>query len=163
MELRSMKAGDWEEVAEIYMQGIATGIATFETAVPAYETWDRKHLAYCRIIAEIDKEIQGWAALSPVSSRCVYDGVAEVSVYVRNTARGKGIGRKLLAELVRVSEEHGIWTLQSGIFPQNKASIQVHKELGFRLVGRREKVAKLKGTWYDNLVFEKRSTNVGID
>ncbi|MDC6350323.1 GNAT family N-acetyltransferase [Zeaxanthinibacter sp. PT1] len=163
MNIRSMTPGDWQHVAEIYRQGIATGVATFETVVPEYDDWDSKHLTECRVVAEDQGKIMGWAALSPVSSRCVYEGVAEVSVYVGEAARGKGIGRLLLALLIRESESCGLWTLQSGIFPQNTASIRVHEALGFRLIGKRERVAKLNGNWFDNLLFEKRSQTVGIE
>ena len=163
MEIRKMEAGDWPAVAAIYDEGIATGIATFEKTVPPYEAWDMAHLKTCRFVAAERDTIMGWAALSPVSGRCVYGGVAEVSVYVSQAARGKGVGIALLQKLIRESEAEGLWTLQSGIFPQNSGSIRLHEKAGFRFIGKRERIAKLDGTWYDNLLFERRSLAVGVD
>ncbi len=158
-----MSATDWKSVAAIYAEGIATGVATFETNIPTYESWDKAHLQTCRLVATKDDSILGWAALSPVSSRCVYGGVAEVSVYVSQSSRGKGIGKQLLMHLIQQSEEEGIWTLQSGVFPTNHGSIKVHKAVGFRQIGIRERVGKLKGKWMDNVLFERRSKVVGVD
>jgi phosphinothricin acetyltransferase len=158
-----MQESDWPAVARIYKEGLDTGIATFETTVPNYSDWDQAHLAYGRLIATSNTTELGWAALSPVSNRCVYGGVAEISVYVSEQARGRGIGLLLLKRLIPLSEQHGIWTLQSGIFPENTASIRVHEKAGFRLIGRRERVGKRDGVWKDNLLFERRSTTVGID
>ena len=158
-----MRPADWPEVARIYAEGIATGFATFETSVPAYPTWDAAHLPACRFVAEAGSALAGWVALSPVSGRCVYGGVAEVSVYVAAVNRGAGVGRKLLETLIPQSEAEGLWTLQSGIFPQNRGSIALHEKMGFRRIGYRERVAKRHGIWYDNLLFERRSTAVGID
>jgi len=163
IRLREMKATDWSAVARIYEEGIATGYATFETSIPSFEAWDAAHLKQCRFVALEEGQILGWAALSPVSGRCVYGGVAEVSVYVGQNSRGKGVGKLLLHELVTVSESNGLWTLQSGIFPENEGSIQLHKKLEFRYIGKRERVGKLHGAWKDNLLFERRSTKVGID
>jgi len=163
MELRSMTPSDWPAVASIYKEGILTGIATFETTVPSYNEWNKAHLGSCRIVSLLNHSICGWAALSPSSGRCVYGGVAEVSIYVRSNTRGKGIGYQLLKKLIELSEQEGLWTLQSGIFPENDASIALHQKLGFRLMGRREKIAKYNGQWKDNLVFERRSTMVGIN
>ena len=161
--LRHMTAKDWPAVASIYGEGIATGIATFETTIPSYEAWDNAHIESCRIVAEKEDVIIGWAALSPVSSRCVYGGVAEVSVYISKEAWGKGVGKALMLQLIQESEDQGYWTLQSGIFPENHASIQLHKKVGFRFLGKREKVGKTAtGVWKDNLLFERRSTTVGI-
>ncbi len=157
-----MQATDWPRVSGIYQEGIATGIATFETTVPAYESWDAAHLASCRLVAVHGDELMGWAALSPVSGRCVYGGVAEVSVYVARRFHGKGVGRVLMEHLIRESEAQGIWTLQSGIFPQNTGSIRLHEKTGFRFLGKRERIGKRDGTWYDNLLFERRSTVVGV-
>ena len=164
MVIREMTQSDWSDVARIYNEGIATGYATFETNVPQYGDWDNAHVRLCRLIAEEDGSIQGWAALSPVSSRCVYGGVAEISIYIGENARGKGIGKVLLARLIEESERAGYWTLQSGIFPENKASIKLHERLGFRFLGKRESIGKTNdGIWKDNLLFERRSKKVGID
>lgn len=154
---------DWPEVARIYAEGLATGIATFETRVPDYPDWDRTHLAFCRLVAESAAGLEGWAALSPVSGRCVYGGVAELSIYVGRSCRGKGVGKALLDTLIPQSEENGIWTLQSGVFPENHASIRLHEKAGFRLLGYRERVGKRDGIWQDNVLFERRSPAVGID
>ena len=161
--IRPMKNSDWSAVSKIYNDGIKTGYATFETSVPSFEEWDQNHLSSCRFIAERDGETIGWAALSPVSSRCVYGGVAEVSVYVDSAHHGLGVGRRLMENLIHKSEKEGLWTLQSGIFPENHGSIKLHEKVGFRKIGYREKVGKLHGVWKDNLLFERRSTTVGHD
>ena len=161
VSIESMLPHDWPAVAEIYLQGIRTGNATFETDVPAWERWNDAHLKSCRLVARSGEEILGWAALSPVSGRCVYGGVAEVSVYVAEHTRGRGIGLALLAALVEESERNGIWTLQAGIFPENVASIEVHKRCGFRIVGMRERLGSLNGRWRDVTLMERRSTIVG--
>lgn len=158
-----MKPTDWEFVSQIYEEGIKTGVATFETTVPTYSDWDKAHLDTCRLVAEVNNEVLGWAALSPVSSRCVYGGVGEVSVYVSAKSRGKGVGKALMEQLIADSEADGFWTLQSGIFPDNKSSIRLHEKVGFRYIGRRERVGKLHGSWRDNLLFEKRSDTVGVN
>ncbi len=158
-----MKTHDWDTVSKIYAEGIATGFATFETDVPSYESWDAAHLKTCRFVADSNGEIIGWAALSPVSSRCVYGGVAEVSVYIGQKSRGMGLGELLMNRLISTSETEGIWTLQSGIFPENKGSIKLHEKVGFRYIGKRERVGKLAGEWKDNILFERRSSTVGID
>ena len=158
-----MDASDWDEVRTIYLEGIATGAATFETSAPDWATWDRSHLPVCRMVIRDNGPIAGWCALSPVSSRQVYAGVAEVSVYVAEIARGKGAGRALLGALIDEAERQGFWTLQAGIFPENLASIALHKALGFREVGRRERVGKLDGVWRDVVLLERRSRAVGID
>ena len=163
MEVRPMKTHDWDTVSKIYAEGIATGFATFETDVPSYESWDAAHLKTCRFVADSNGEIIGWAALSPVSSRCVYGGVAEVSVYIGQKSRGMGLGELLMNRLISTSETEGIWTLQSGIFPENKGSIKLHEKVGFRYIGKRERVGKLAGEWKDNILFERRSSTVGID
>lgn len=163
MQLRSMTALDWPEVARIYEEGIATGHATFESSVPNYESWNNAHLETCRLVAEEGDKLLGWAALSPVSSRCVYGGVGEVSVYIGRNARGQGVGKALLERLISESEKAGYWTLQSGIFPENIPSIKLHEKCGFRFIGKRERVGKtLSGEWKDNLLFEKRSKIVGL-
>lgn len=160
--IRPMNAADWPEVAEIYRQGIETGHATFEREVPSWEEWNRRHVRTCRLVALSDGEIAGWAALSPVSERCVYAGVAEVSVYVKDTFRGQKIGSRLLGKLIVESEENGFWTLQAGIFPENLASVSMHESLGFRQTGIREKIGRLNGEWRDTLLLERRSRTVGI-
>jgi len=148
---------DWIQVRSIYLEGIATGDATFETDAPDWETWDCNHLKFGRLAARDGDSVVGWAALSPVSNRCVYGGVAEVSVYVAAAARGQGIGRLLLMSLIDEAERNGIWTLQAGIFPENVASIALHKSCGFREVGLRERLGKLNGVWRDVVLLERRS------
>ncbi len=161
--VRNMVPDDWEAVARIYAEGIATGMATFEQNVPSYTEWHKAHLEWCRLVATHKTLAIGWAALSPVSSRCVYGGVAEVSVYTAKDYRGKGIGRLLLRTLIAESEAKGIWTLQSGVFPENEGSIALHKKSGFRYIGKRERIGKLHGEWKDNLLFERRSDSIGVD
>ena len=164
MTIRNMIPEDWDQVGKIYQDGIATGFATFETKVPSFQDWDNAHVDACRIIAEESGALLGWAALSPVSSRCVYGGVAEVSVYIAKNSRGKGVGKALMEELIKASEDEGYWTLQSGIFPENEPSIKLHENVGFRFLGKRERVGKTSdGVWKDNLLFERRSKKVGID
>jgi phosphinothricin acetyltransferase len=161
--LRAMRESDWKSVSSIYAEGIATGFATFEKDIPDYASWDKAHLPHCRIVAELQEKVAGWAALSPVSGRCVYGGVAEVSVYVGSEFRGLGIGKLLMEELIDLSEQQGLWTLQSGIFPENTGSIKLHERAGFRRIGKRERVGKLDGVWKDNVLFERRSKKIGID
>ncbi len=158
-----MIEADWPKVSEIYADGIVSGYATFETTVPSYSDWDQAHLEQCRLVVHQKEDVLGWAALSPVSSRCVYGGVAEVSVYIGKNNRGLGLGSLLMKALIRQSEAIGLWTLQSGIFPENLGSIRLHEKLGFRYIGKREKVGKLHGQWKDNLLFERRSKTVGVD
>ena len=164
MDLRivDMANEDWPTVREIYAEGIATDNATFETVVPDWPKWDSGHHKKCRLLARDDREIVGWAALSPVSSRQVYAGVSEVSIYVAESARGRGVGKALLKVLIEASERRGIWTLQAGIFPQNVASIQLHKTCGFREVGLRHRVGQLAGAWRDVCLLERRSGSVGV-
>ena len=160
--IQPMEAADWTAVSQIYADGIATGEATFETDVPTWEKWDTGHLPNCRFVARSKaEEVIGWAALSPVSSRCVYAGVAEVSVYVAPSAWGQGVGKRLLQTLVDCSEAQGIWTLQAGIFPENEASVKLHERCGFRVVGRRERLGQQYGRWRDVLFLERRSQRVG--
>jgi len=159
--IEPMQPHQWQQVAAIYQEGIATGQATFEMAVPSFEHWDRNHLPMARFVAGQGGNIVGWAALSPVSQRQVYAGVAEVSVYVAAASRGSGVGRQLLQALIDESERHGIWTLQAGIFPENAASIALHLACGFREVGRRERIGKRNGQWRDTLLFERRSSRIG--
>jgi len=148
---------DWPAVQRIYAEGISTGNATFETEPPDWEKWSAGHLDTCRLIARTNNEILGWAALSRVSQRTVYAGVAEVSVYVAGSARGQGVGMSLLKALIELSEREGFWTLQAGIFPENAASIRLHERCGFRIVGRRERIGQLAGQWRDTVLMERRS------
>ncbi len=152
----------WPEVRLIYLQGIATKNATFETECPNWEIWDHKFLPICRLVA-VNEQVLGWATLSATSARQVYRGVAEVTVYVHENARGKSVGRKLLEKLIDESEKNGFWSLQAGIFPENIASIKIHESLGFREVGYREKIARLDGIWRNTLLLERRSRIVGIE
>jgi phosphinothricin acetyltransferase len=160
VSLRELRPEDWPAVRAIYEEGIRGGDATFETEAPSWEKWDEAH-SELRLVAERDGSVVGWAALSPVSSRCCYDGVGEVSVYVAEVARGSGLGRGLLDELVNRSEQDGYWTLTAGVFPENEASIRLHKACGFREVGVRERLGELHGVWRDVLLLERRSTLVG--
>lgn len=160
--LQTMTLEDWLAVRSIYLQGIATGNATFQLSAPEFEEWDAAHLKTCRIVARCGQEVAGWAALGPFSKRAVYAGVAEVSVYVAETARGRGVGRLLLHQLIVESEAAGIWTLQAGIFPENKASIRVHTSVGFRVVGIRARMGCMNGRWRDVVLMERRSTVAGI-
>jgi L-amino acid N-acyltransferase YncA len=157
-----MQSEDWGAVRSIYQEGIATGNATFETDAPEWQEWDRSHLRDCRFVARREGQVVGWGALSPVSSRCVYAGVAEVSIYVTASARGEGIGKTLLRTLIEASERQGIWTLQAGVFPENEASIALHMVCGFREVGYREKIGQMNGHWRDVILLERRSEVVGI-
>jgi phosphinothricin acetyltransferase len=157
-----MRPEDWEAVRAIYLEGIASGDATFETEAPTWEAWNESHLEQPRLVARRESEVAGWAALSPVSDRCVYGGVAEVSVYVAAAARGRGVGRALLSALVEGSEQAGLWTLQAGVFPENEASVRLHLACGFREVGRRERLGAIGGRWRDVLLLERRSRVVGL-
>jgi phosphinothricin acetyltransferase len=158
----AFQPSDWPAARAIYREGIATGNATFETSAPEWEAWDAAHLPSCRLAARADGELLGWAALTRVSSRCVYAGVAEVSVYVAANARGGGVGKALLAALVSASEAAGLWTLQAGIFPENLASIEIHRQAGFRVVGVRERLGCMQGRWRDVTLMERRSGVAGI-
>jgi L-amino acid N-acyltransferase YncA len=159
---RSMKKDDWISVAEIYRLGIESGNATFQRDIPTWDEWKQGHINTCRIVASIDNEIVGWAALTPVSGRCVYSGVAEVSVYVSNHFKGQKIGTRLLERLISESEKEGYWTLQASIFPENKASLRIHYNLGFRNVGFREKIGKMNDIGRDTILLERRSKKAGI-
>ena len=158
--VEALTAADWPAVRAIYEEGIASGDATFETDAPSWQSWDAAHLPEHRLVARLDDEVVGWAALSPVSERCVYAGVAEVSVYVARHSRGRGVGHALLEELVRSSEAAGIWTLQAGVFPENEASLALHRECGFRIVGVRTAIGKHHGVWRDVVLLERRSAKV---
>lgn len=165
-----MHADDWPAVKAIYEAGIATGNATFESKAPSWEDWDRAHLQVPRLVVRMAAgapgvpglSVMGWAAVVPVSGRCVYAGVGDLSVYVAPEARGRGVGRALLEALLRESEAAGLWTLQAGVFPENAASLALHRSLGFREVGVREKIGRMNGRWRDVILLERRSRAVGI-
>jgi L-amino acid N-acyltransferase YncA len=158
-----MSSDDWDEVREIYLDGIASGHATFETQAPTWDDWDANHHQFGRLILKSNDLVVGWASLTKVSRRMVYEGVAEVSVYVASKARGQGFGLMLLERLIEEAESHRIWTLQASIFPENIASLRLHRTCGFREVGRRERIAKLNGVWRDTVLMERRSTRVGTN
>jgi phosphinothricin acetyltransferase len=162
MPIISMQPEHWPAVKAIYEAGLATGNASFQTNAPSWEEWDRSHLPHCRLVAREGDAVAGWAALTPVSGRCVYAGVAEVSVYIDPTYQGRGLGKTLLNTLIAESEREGIWTLQAGIFPENTASIRLHERAGFRTIGTRERVGKMGDRWRDTVLLEKRSNNVGL-
>jgi phosphinothricin acetyltransferase len=155
--VRDLRSDDWPEVARIYREGIETGNATFETEVPAWEDWDAAHLDEHRFAAELDGEVAGWIALSPVSRRPCYAGVAEISVYVAERARGNGVGTELLAAVVESAERGGLWTLQTSVFPENEPSLALLRRFGFRDVGTRERIGRLHGVWRDTVLVERRS------
>lgn len=157
-----MNPGDWEQVRSIIREGIATGHTTFETEPPSWEKWDAGHLEIARLVARRGDRVLGWAALSPVSKRDAYRGVAELSISIAKESRGQGIGRALLDALIEASEKNEIWMLQAAIFPENTASVKLHLRCGFREVGRRERIGKLNGSWRDTVLFERRSQIVGI-
>jgi L-amino acid N-acyltransferase YncA len=157
MELQPLRPEDWPAVRAIYEAGIATGDATFDTAAPTWAAWDAAHLADHRLVARLDGRVVGWTALAPVSDRCAYAGVAEVSIYVAPDAQGRGVGRALLGAVVASAERGGIWTLQSGTFPENQASIRLHQACGFRVVGVRERLGRMHGRWRDVVLLERRS------
>jgi phosphinothricin acetyltransferase len=162
--IQKMRPEHWPRVRAIYLEGIETGQATFETEAPEWERWDSSHLSFARLVALADGgSVAGWAALGPVSARKVYAGVAEVSVYVAEEFRGAGLGRALLEALIEESEAGGVWTLQASVFPENAASVRLHLACGFREVGRRERVGRLKGVWRDTVLLERRSEAVGVD
>ena len=162
MDIVKIKGEHYKDISAIYLEGIATGNATFQTEAPGWQNWNKSHFPHSRLAAFTNNEMAGWAALSPVSSRCVYAGVAEVSIYVASKYRGKGIGKILLSQLIKESEENGLWTLQSGIFPENIGSIKIHEDCGFRQIGYREKIGNMNGTWRDNIIMERRNKTVGI-
>jgi L-amino acid N-acyltransferase YncA len=157
VEILPLRPDDWPAVHAIYEAGIATGNATFETTVPEWAAWDAAHLAEHRLVARLDGRVVGWTALAPVSDRCAYAGVAEDSIYVAPEAQGRGVGRALLTAVVASAERGGIWTVQTGIFPENRASVRLHEACGFRVVGVRERLGQLHGRWRDVLLLERRS------
>jgi L-amino acid N-acyltransferase YncA len=162
MTITALLPEHWSAVKTIYKQGIATGQATFQTDAPAWEEWNTSHLSHSRFVAIEDNQVIGWAALTPVSGRCVYAGVAEVSVYISPGHRGQKVGQTLLQALINSSEQHKLWTLQSGIFPENEASVHIHEKCGFRLVGYREKIGQQNGIWRNTVILERRSATVGV-
>ncbi|MUK89389.1 GNAT family N-acetyltransferase [Ornithinibacillus sp. L9] len=158
-----MRDTDWERVRDIYIEGIQTGNATFETVAPKWEEWDQGHLNECRLVVRENGEVIGWGALSPISRRAAYNGVAEVSIYFSMNSVGKGIGSRLLKRIIDDSEENGFWTLQANIFPENAVSIHLHEKHGFEIVGTRKRIGKLNGVWRDVVLMERRSKIVGMD
>lgn len=160
--VRAMAPTDWPAIHRIYEDGIATGTATLDTIAPSWMAWDASHLDPCRVVAEEDGEVVAWAALTPVTGRCAYGGVAELSIYVAEDARGKKHGQKLLEELIGKSEEAGFWTLQAQIFEENTVSIHIHEAAGFRVVGVRERIGQVNGRWHNVVLMERRSQSVGV-
>lgn len=154
---------DWDRVREIFIEGIQTGNATFRTEAPTWDEWENDHLSTCRLVAKQGGEVLGWAALSPISSMSAFSGVAEVSIYIASRAAGMGIGSKLLKQVIETSEQYKIWTIQSMIFPENAASINLHRKFGFEEVGTRKQIGKLNGVWRDVVLLERRSCKVGIE
>ena len=156
MLVRPLHPDDYPAVAAVFAEGLATGRATFETVVPSWEEWDAGHLPEHRFVAEVDGEVVGWIAVVPYSRRAVYRGVGEESVYVAARARGRGVGRALLEAVIESARSGGLWTLQAGVFPDNVASLELHRRLGFREVGVRERIGQLAGTWRDVVLLELR-------
>lgn len=161
--IQHLTAGHWPDVARIYEAGIATGNATFQTEAPSWEAWEKAHRKDCRLIAVCEGKVVGWAALSSVSARPVYAGVAEVSIYVDPAFRGQGVGDGLMKALIEESEARGVWTLQSGVFPENAASMRLHQKHGFRTIGIKERIGKMNSVWRDVAMLERRSRVAGID
>jgi L-amino acid N-acyltransferase YncA len=159
--IEPMTPADWEQVRAIYLEGIAAGQSTFEVGAPPWEEWDAAHHPFARLVARSGGQVIGWAALSPVSRRPCYSGVVEVSVYVAEEFRDRGVGRQLLLSVIAESERHGIWTLQGATFPENEASLRLQQACGFREIGRRERIAQLRGVWRDTILTERRSPVVG--
>ena len=160
--IRPFVKSDFPSVKDIYQQGIDSGEATFQEQAKDYDVWNESLLPSCRLVSESNRQIIGWAALSSASNRCVYSGIAEVSVYVSSNSQGLGVGNSLLKALIKSSEEQGIWTLQAGIFPENKASIHIHSKNGFKVLGIREKLGQMNGIWRDIVFMERRSKVVGL-
>lgn len=161
--IQPLTASHWPDAARIYEAGIATGNATFQTEVPSWEAWGKAHRPDCRLVALYKGKVVGWAALSSVSARPVYAGVAEVSIYIDPAFRGQGVGDGLMTALIDESETQGVWTLQSGVFPENAASMRLHQKHGFRTIGIKEKIGKMNSVWRDVAMLERRSRVAGID
>ena len=161
IHILALEADHWQGVRAIFLEGIAGGHATFETEAPGWQVWNKGHLPEPRLVAVDGERVVGWGALSPVSERCIYGGVAEVSVYVARSSRRLGIGKSLLIKLIQRSEQRGIWTLQAGIFPENVASVRLFRSCGFRIVGTRVRLGELQGIWRDVLLLERRSDIAG--
>ncbi|MEM8894524.1 MAG: N-acetyltransferase family protein [Bacteroidota bacterium] len=160
LHIRSMLPSDWYSVRTIYEEGIATGVATFESDIPSWEVWDGEHLDHSRYVAVQDDRVMGWVSLAPVSGRCAYKGVAEISIYITESAKGTGIAAALIQKVIQSSEDQGIWTLFAAMTATNEASIRFHEKNGFRRIGYREKIGKLNGEWQDTVIFERRSPNI---
>jgi Sortase and related acyltransferases len=156
--IREMQQADSFRVLEIYRMGLETRNATFETMVPSWKEWDSKHLSHSRLVFEENDNVEGWAALTHFSAREVYQGIAEVSIYVADGARGKKIGSTLMDKIIISSELNGIWTLVSSVFPENEATLKLHAKFGFRIIGKRERIARLDGKWRDTILLERRSS-----
>jgi L-amino acid N-acyltransferase YncA len=161
--IEAMQPGDWDQVRAIYLEGLATGNSSFETVAPTWEHWNEAHHKHSRLVARNEGRVIAWAALSPTSQRPCYAGVAEASLYVAAAVRGQGIGKRLMQELIESSERHGIWTLVGGTFAENTASVQLQLSCGFRIVGRRERIAQHYGVWRDTIITERRSSVVGVE
>ena len=160
--IREIKESDHSRILEIYQMGIDTKNATFETQAPSWSDWDAKHHTHSRFVYEENNKVLGWAALTPVSARKVYEGIAEVSIYIDTEFLGKGIGSKLMEKAIHSSEDHGIWCIYSSVFPENTATVKLHEKNGFRVIGTRERIARLDNKWRDTLILERRSQKVGI-
>ncbi|WP_085993554.1 GNAT family N-acetyltransferase [Oceanobacillus senegalensis] len=163
VHIDTMKETDWQEVRQIYIHGIESRNATFDTTPLTKEEWDKKYIKDCRLVVREEEKVIGWAALIPISTKDAFYGVAELSIYIDTSSTGKGIGKKLIQALIEESEKRGFWMLQAGIFPENQASINLHKKFGFRKVGVRERIGKLDGVWRDVVLMERRSKVVGVD
>ncbi|MEN9685932.1 MAG: hypothetical protein RLZZ28_1718 [Bacteroidota bacterium] len=161
MEINPLLPSHWEQVKKIYEEGLATGNASFQTAAPSWDEWDQSHAPKARLVALENNTVTGWAAITPVSGRCVYAGVGEISIYIAAAARGGGIGKKLLQALIEESEKENYWTLQAGIFPENGASIALHLSAGFRIIGTRERIGRMQDRWRDTVLLERRSNKIG--
>jgi L-amino acid N-acyltransferase YncA len=159
----AMRGDDWDAVRGIYQEGLATGNASFETEAPGWDAWNAKYHAHSRLVARAEGRVVGWAALAAVSPRACYAGVAEVSVYITDGFRGRGVGNKLLTALIASAEQNGIWTLYGHTFVENEASLRLQTACGFRVIGRRERIGKLNGVWRDTIMTERRSKVVGVD
>jgi len=162
VKIEPLTENHWPDVKAIYLSGVATGNANFSFTEPEWPGWDKAHVSSCRFVVTEKNKVLGWAALTAINDQCVFAGVAEVSIYIAENARGKGIGKQLLRALIDESEKNNFWTLEARIFPENLASVKIHEENGFRIIGSRERIGKLNGVWRDTLLLERRSVKVGI-